>query len=48
MVTALAFIPAGVVRQAWALPLYSAYVIPVMVVALLLAGRNVLCEEHLT
>jgi hypothetical protein len=42
LVSASILIPAGVVQRAWALPLYSNFAIPVLVLALLLVTRSVL------
>lgn len=41
LVTALAFLPPVTVQRAWALPLYTSNVIPLLMTALLLLDRNV-------
>lgn len=45
LVTALAFLPPAIVQKAWALPLYTSNVIPLLMTALLLLGRNVVAVK---
>lgn len=46
LAVALIFLPARLVREAWALPLYTSLAIPVMVLALMLAGTNAVRLER--
>jgi hypothetical protein len=46
LVVALLFLPSAVVQRAWALPLYTTWMTPVSVLALLLMGRRVFCSER--
>jgi hypothetical protein len=45
LAVALLFLPATPVRSAWALPLYTSLAIPIMILATLLAGRNVVRQQ---
>ena len=45
LVVALLFLPSAMVQRAWALPLYTTWMTPVSVLALLLMGRRVFCSE---
>jgi len=46
LVVALLFLPSTIVERAWALPLYTTWMTPVSVLALLLMGRRVFCRER--
>lgn len=48
LVIALLFLPATTVQQAWRLPFYPSFAIPVMIYATLLATRNDLCFRELS
>jgi len=43
---ALLFLPAAAVQRAWTLPLFTSLAIPVMVLAVLLARRKILCSAE--
>jgi lysylphosphatidylglycerol synthetase-like protein (DUF2156 family) len=43
LVIALAFVPETIEQKAWAVPFYPIYIMPIMVYALLLVFKEVLC-----
>lgn len=45
LVIALTFLPAAMVQRAWAVPLYTSLAIPITTLALVVAGRRVLCSK---
>ena len=45
LAVALLFLPGQAVQKAWPMPLYTSLAIPVMTVATLIAGRNLLSEK---